>query len=51
MIIYFIDYCPLCKREKLVGKFSGNPFNFNEPQHGLRVLYGGVGLGLCRTFH
>ena len=47
MIIFFIYYFYLPKREKLVAKISGNPFNFNEPQQGLGVLYGGVSLVHC----
>lgn len=47
MIIFFIYYFSLPKRETLVAKLSGNPFNFNEPQQGLGVLYGGVSLERC----
>ena len=45
--IFFIYYFYLSKREKLVAKLSGNPFNFNEPQQSLGVLYGGVSLVRC----
>ena len=51
MIIFFIYYFYLSKREKLVAKLSGNPFNFNEPQQSLGVLYGGVSLVRCWLTH